>query len=173
MEAPRELYHEEIKKLKDFRSKLDSHVIYKEDVDLFADDFEEMVAQAKVITRVSDRLQKKLDNANVQIRSQNDEITEKNAELEVTIKQLAEARVGKRASTIMFTLAIILFVSEEFFLERWIEDIVSIWYIDLMIKGLLALFLKFFESGLESFFLNQEKKKILAKEKQDLEQESN
>ncbi|MFH6981920.1 hypothetical protein [Marinoscillum sp. 108] len=165
MEGPKELYHEEIKKLKDFRVRLDTHAIYKKDLEDFSDDYEDLVAQAKVITRVSDRLQKKLDNANIQIREQNDEIKDKNLELEKTIKDLAEAKVGRKASTIMFTLAIILFLSEEFFLEDIIESNVSIPYVDLMAKGLIAIILKFFESGLESFFLNQEKRKIIKQEK--------
>lgn len=169
MEGPRELYHEEIKKLKDFRSRLDTHAIYKQDLESFSDDYEELVAQAKVITRVSDRLQKKLDNANLQIREQNDEIKLKNSELEKTIQQLVQARVGRKASTIMFTLAIVLFISEEFFLEDMIESYVSIPYLGLIIKGLIALGLKFFESGLETFFLNQEKKKIIAQEQKDQE----
>ncbi|REE02181.1 hypothetical protein [Marinoscillum furvescens] len=169
MEGPRELYHEEIKKLKDFRSRLDTHAIYKQDLESFSDDYEELVAQAKVITRVSDRLQKKLDNANLQIREQNDEIKLKNTELEKTIQQLVQARVGRKASTIMFTLAIVLFISEEFFLEEMIESYVSIPYLGLIIKGLIALGLKFFESALETFFLNQEKKKIIAQERKEEE----
>lgn len=169
MSRPAELYHEEIKRLKDFRIRLDTHAIYKADLEAFSDDYEELVAQAKVITRVSDRLQKKLDNANVQIREQNEEIKEKNVELENTISQLVQARVGRKASTIMFTLAIILFLSEEMFLEDFIDSMVTFPYLDLIIKGAIAIGLKFFEGGLESFFLNQEKKKILAQEKKQEE----
>lgn len=167
MEGKRELYHEEVKRLKDFRSKLDAHAIYKQDLELFSDEYEELVAQAKVITRVSDRLQKKLDTANIQIREQNDQIKLKNVELEETIRQLVQARVGRRASTIMFTLAIVLFVSEEFFLEDIIESYVTLPYLELGVKGGIALFLKFFEGGLESFFLNREKRKILAQEQRE------
>ena len=45
MERPKELYHEEIKRLKDFRSKLDTHAIYKQDLESFGDEYEELVAQ--------------------------------------------------------------------------------------------------------------------------------
>ncbi|MBV6644437.1 MAG: hypothetical protein KI790_03255 [Cyclobacteriaceae bacterium] len=165
MDKSRELYHEEIKALRDFKGKIDTHAIYKEDLDDFSDQYEELVAQAKVITRVSDRLQKKLDTANIQIREQNEEIKEKNIELEKTIQQLVQARVGRRASTIMFTVAILLFISEEYYLESMISNIVSVWYFDLAIKGGLAVILKFLESGLESYFLNREKKKIIKQEK--------
>ncbi len=164
MEGPSELYHDEIRRLKEFRARLDTHAIYKQDIEGFTDDYEDLVAQAKVITRVSDRLQKKLDNANFQIKEQNNQIKTKNVELESTIGELAKARVGRKASTIMFTLAIILFISEEYFVEPIIEKFISIPHLGLGIKGLLALMLKFFESTLENFFLNQEKKKIIKHE---------
>ncbi|MAE84633.1 MAG: hypothetical protein CMB80_17975 [Flammeovirgaceae bacterium] len=178
MERPKELYHEEIKRLKDFRSKLDTHAIYKQDLESFGDEYEELVAQAKVITRVSDRLQKKLDNANIQIREQNDEITDKNVQLETTISELAEAKVGRRATTALFFLAIILFLGEELFVEDAIQNYLSSVdlgnffnslkdYVGLFIKLLLAIGLKFFEGGLESFLLNQEKKKIMKQEKKE------
>lgn len=159
--TPQELYHEEIKKLKEFRSKLESHSIYKEQLDEFSDDYEELVAQAKVITRVSDRLQKKLDGANIQIREQNDEIKVKNVQLENTIDQLAKAKVGKRASTIMLTVALVLFVVEQVVLQPIIEQSISIPYMDLILLLVLFFVVKFFEGGLEKYFLKQEQKKIL------------
>ena len=162
MEAtPQELYHEEIKKLKDFRSKLESHSIYKEQLEEFSDDYEELVAQAKVITRVSDRLQKKLDSANIQIREQNEEIKLKNVQLENTIDQLAKAKVGRRASTIMLTVALLLFVAEQYFIQPKIEEMISIPYMDLIILLGLFFVVKFFEGGLEKYFLKQEQKKII------------
>ncbi|WP_421878134.1 hypothetical protein [Marinoscillum sp.] len=179
MERPKELYHEEIKRLKDFRSKLDTHAIYKQDLESFSDEYEELVAQAKVITRVSDRLQKKLDNANIQIREQNKEIGNKNVQLEQTISELAEAKVGRRATTALFFLAIILFLAEEIFVEDAIQSYVASLdmgdflnsikdYFGLGLKLLIAIGLKFFEGSLESFLLNQEKRKIMKQEKKEL-----
>ena len=82
MDKNQELYYDEINSLRKFRAKIETHAIYKEDLDAFSDEYEELVAQAKVITRVSDRLQKKLDNANMQIREQNEETrTEKGSGL--------------------------------------------------------------------------------------------
>lgn len=167
MEGPRELYHEEIKKLKDFRLSLETHAIYKEDLDNFSDDYEELVAQAKVITRVSDRLQKKLDNANVQIREQNDEIKVKNLQLEDTIEQLAKAKVGRKASTIMLTVALLLFVLEQVFLEPIIEQTFAIANLDLVVLALLFFIVKFLESGLEKYFVRQEQKKIIEKKEKE------
>lgn len=174
MEGPKELYHEEIKRLKDFRSKLETHAIYKEDLEGFSDDYEELVAQTKVITRVSDRLQKKLDNANIQIREQNDEIKKKNVQLEDTIVELAKAKIGRKASTIMLTVALILFFLEQYFLEPIIEQSIPGSYGFLSIGVLAALFfiVKFLESALEKYFLKREQKRILSKEKQGKEFDS-
>ena len=167
MEKNYELYYDEINSLRKFRSKIETHAIYKEDLDAFSDEYEELVAQAKVITRVSDRLQKKLDNANLQIREQNEEIKDKNVELGKTIEQLAVARVGKKASTIMLTVAVVLFILEQIFIEPIIEENIQIPYVGLGILAVLFLVVKFSEGALEKYFLNQEKKKILEQEKKE------
>lgn len=164
MDKNQELYYDEIDSLRKFRAKIDTHAIYKEDLDSFSDEYEELVAQAKVITRVSDRLQKKLDNANLQIREQNEEIKDKNVELGKTIDQLAVAKVGRRASTIMLTVAVVLFMLEQIFIEPIIEENIEIPYVGLAILAILFFLVKFFEGRLERYFLNKEKKKILKNE---------
>ncbi|MEM0938863.1 MAG: hypothetical protein AAF600_03420 [Bacteroidota bacterium] len=169
MKGNRELYYDEIESLKKFRSKIETHAIYKEELDSFSDAYEELVAQAKVITRVSDRLQKKLDNANTQIRKQNEEIKNKNIQLADTIDRLAKAEVGKRASTIMLTVAAVLFILEQIFIEPIIDENIDAPYVGLGILGLLFFIVKFFEGALEKYFMNQEKKKILAGENQGIE----
>lgn len=169
MEGPKELYHEEIKKLKDFKSKLETHAIYKEDLEDFSNDYEELVAQAKVITRVSDRLQKKLDTANVHIREQNEEIKIKNLKLEETISELAKAKIGRRASTIMLIVALALFFLEQYFLQPIIEENIPLNFHFLSIIILVGLFfvVKFLESGLEKHFLKQEQQRILSNKERD------
>ncbi len=173
MDKPRELYYEELSNLHQFREKIDTHAIYKKDLESFSEQYEELVAQAKVITRVSDRLQKKLDNANVQIRAQNVEIQDKNTQLEDTIQQLAKARVGRRASTIMLTVALLLFVLEQFILQPIIDEFVGrylpqqfIFLGSLIVLLILFFGVKFLEGRLEDYFMTQEKKKILSQEKQ-------
>lgn len=168
MDNPRELYHEEIKKLKDFRLRLESHSIYKEQLDEFSDDYEELVAQAKVITRVSDRLQKKLDGANLQIREQNAEITEKNVRLTDTIDELAKAKVGKKASTIMLFVALTLFVLEQAFIQPFIEEQFSnIYYLDWVLLAGIFFLAKFFESRLEGYFVDAQKRKIIEEQEKE------
>ena len=164
MDKNQELYYDEINSLRRFRAKIETHAIYKEDLDAFSDEYEELVAQAKVITRVSDRLQKKLDNANMQIREQNEEIKDKNVQLADTVTQLAKAKVGRKASTILLTVAVILFIMEQLLLEPIIDTYFDTQFVSLGILGVLFLIIKFSEGALESYFMNQEKKKILAKE---------
>ncbi len=170
MDKNQELYYDEINSLRKFRSKIDSHAVYKEDLDSFSDEYEELIAQAKVITRVSDRLQKKLDNANIQIKDQNEEIKFKNIELKTTVDQLAQARVGRRASTIMLSVALVLFILEQIFIEPLIEESIDIPYVGLGILGVLFVIVKVLESSLEKYFMNKEKKKILEAEKTQEEQ---
>ncbi|WP_420318676.1 hypothetical protein [Ekhidna sp.] len=168
MNTNQELYHDEIESLRRFRSKIETHAIYKEDLDDFSDEYEELVAQAKVITRVSDRLQKKLDNANMQIREQNEEIKDKNVQLADTVDQLAKAKVGRRASTILFTVAVVLFILEQVLLEPIIDEYFDTQFVSLGILGLLFMLVKFSEGALESYFMNKEKKKILANEQNNI-----
>ncbi len=168
MEGSQELYFDEIESLRKFRYKIEAHAIYKEDLDSFSDEYEELIAQAKVITRVSDRLQKKLDNANTQIRDQNEEIKDKNTQLADTIDQLAKAKVGRRASTIMLTVAIILFILEQVFLEPEIEKLNLAGYVSYAILGFLFLIVKFLEGGLEKYFMNKEKNKIIKREAESI-----
>ncbi|SNT30347.1 hypothetical protein SAMN05421640_3303 [Ekhidna lutea] len=164
MNKNHELYYDEIDSLRKFRSKIETHAIYKEDLDSFSDEYEELVAQAKVITRVSDRLQKKLDNANMQIREQNDEIKDKNVQLADTVTQLAKAKVGRKASTILLTVAVVLFILEQLLLEPIIDEYFDTQFVSLGILGALFLLIKFSEGALENYFMNKEKSKILQKE---------
>jgi hypothetical protein len=160
----KELYHDEVNNLKKFKDKIEAHTIYKEDLESFSEQYDELIAQAKVITRVSDRLQKKLDSANLQIRDQNKEITKQNLELETTVTQLAQARVGRRASTILYFIAITLFIIEEFTLEGLMDSLNWHPYVAIFIKVATFFIVKLFEGRLEGYFMNQEKKKILTDE---------
>jgi len=169
MDKNHDLYYDEISSLRKFRTKIDSHAVYKEDLDDFSNEYEELIAQAKVITRVSDRLQKKLDNANIQIKEQNDEIKFKNIELKTTIDQLAQARVGRKASTIMLTVALVLFIAEQLLLEPWIDANIDIPFAGLGILGILFVVVKILESSLEKYFMNKEKTKILEVEQKQVE----
>ena len=162
----KELYHEEQKILSDYVVKVKKKSVHLEDAVTIAVNYKDLLDQSKVITKISDRLQKKLDNANQKIKNQNAEIHDKNQELEDTVDKLAKVTVGKKASRIMFGMAITLFISEEYFLAPIIDSYVDgSTIIALALKGIVAVvLLKFIESALETFFMNREKARIMNRE---------
>lgn len=170
MDRQHELYYDEISNLKRFRAKIDTHAVYKEDLDFFSDEYEELITQAKVITRVSDRLQKKLDTANIKIKSQNDEISDKNFELGKTVDQLLKAQVGKRASAVMLIVALVIFVLEQAFIDPMIQDAIQIPYLNYLALLPIFFLIKFFESRLEKYYMDKEKKNILESDKSEKEE---
>lgn len=157
----KDLFQEEERLLSSYLKKIDENNVYLEDAESFATNYKDLIDQSKVITRISDRLQKKLDMANQKIKSQNLEINEKNEQLENTIVELATAKVGKKASRVLFIMAIILFISEEIFLEPVLDDYIDLPYMGLFIKGIIAFGLKMFESNIEQYFMKEEQGKIL------------
>ena len=159
----KELYHEEQKILSDYVGKVKKKSVQLEDAVNIAVNYKDLLDQSKVITKISDRLQKKLDHANQKIKNQNIEIQNKNQKLEDTVENLAKVTVGKKASRLMFVLAVGLFFVEEYFLAPIIEELVNgIMLFGLLIKGLVAVVvLKFMESALEKYFMNKEKQKIM------------
>lgn len=157
----KDLFTEEEKVLSSYRRKIEKEDVYLEDAESFANSYKDLIDQTRVITRISDRLQKKLDMANQKIRSQNEVIGQKNELLENTIIELTRAKVSKKASTILLTLALILFISEQYLLEPLIESYVVIPYLGIVLKGLIAFSLKFFETGIENYFMKKEQSEIL------------
>jgi len=164
----KELYYEEQKILSDYVGRIKKKEVNLEDAVNIAVNYKDLLDQSKVITRISDRLQKKLDHSNQKIKSQNVEISKKNKELDNTIGQLTKMTVGKKATRIMFVLAVILFISEEQFLAPIINDYVGTPYVSLGLMLIIAMLLKFFESWLEGYFLKQQKHKILTREESGL-----
>ncbi len=155
------LYQKEDNILENFQKKIEEKSMTYEDMIEFKEAYESLTAESQVMLKISDRLQKRLDTANVKITQKNEEIQQKNTKLKEAIEKLAEARVGKKASTIMFTVAILLFVSEEIYLGPLIEYFVNFSFLILFIKGGIALMLKVLEGLLESSLTKGEKKKIL------------
>ncbi len=155
------LFIDENEKLEEFQKKIDDRSYTHEDIVAFKELFEGQTAESQVMMRISDRLQKRLDNANTKIREKNEEIVNKNEKLNEALDNLMKARVGKKASTIMFTATILIFVSEELYLGPMVEYVISYAYLILILKGLVAIGLKSFETILENIFVNQAKKKIV------------
>ena len=161
----KELYHEEQKVLSDYVGKVKKKDVNLEDAVGIAMHYKDLLDQSKVITRISDRLQKKLDHANQKIKKQNSEIQVKNTQLETTIDQLDKMTMGKKATRILFVFFIVIFISEQLFLEPVIENWINSpdygQFLGIGIMLLVAILLKFFEGKLEGYFLAQSKKEIL------------
>lgn len=155
------LYQHEEEALEVIQKKLDDDNCTMNDVREFKDVYQNLFEESRMMIKISDRLQKKLDTAKKKVQEKNEEVLEKNQSLKEAIEKLAKARVGKKASTIMFTMAIFLFVSEELYIEPFVEYFADYSYLIWILKGGIALSLKFFESFLESYFVGGEKKKIL------------
>ncbi len=115
---------------------------YREKLVALSQRYEETLDESRLITRVSDRLQRRLDNANQKLE-------ENNIELQQTVDALTKARVGRKATTIVLIIAVILFLLVEGVLEPIIDDFVEINLskeyktpISLVVKLILALFLR-------------------------------
>lgn len=118
---------------------------------LLSEQYARLLGDAKLVTSVSDRLQNKLNNASEQVMQANEKVSAQNEKLKQTIALLREARVGKKATTIVLLLAIILFLVSEAFIEPQIEKVVDDWYIGLLLKGVIAVSLKPLEALVEKF----------------------
>ena len=150
----KELCYREIENLKKFRSTIDSCVVCEEGKEGFAEEYENLIAQITLISKVSDRFQKKIRESNLKIAKQNEEI-------QSTVDQLKHAKIGKKASLIMLFLTFILFMMEEKVIEPLINENVDIAYVNLGILIVLFAVVKILESTLHTYLMNKEKKRIL------------
>jgi F0F1-type ATP synthase assembly protein I len=157
----KDLFLQERSKLDDFNNKLDQKKLKYEDVRLISKDYSGVLDQITLVTKVSDRLQRKLAEANNEIRSKNEEIKAKNEELEETLINLAKAKLGKKASSVMLSVGLLLLVLEEYLLDDYLNTINMGFIIDLSIKVMIAVGMKLLESRLENYFMTREKKKII------------
>lgn len=122
------------------------------------EEYAELLDQVKIITKISDRLQRKLDRTNDKLNQSNEELNKKNIELEQTIDALTKARVSRRATTIVFIVAIFLFVLTEALIEPEIEKVVDNMWIGLLLKFIVAALIKPGEMLLEKTLLKRARK---------------
>lgn len=120
----------------------------KKEFENLIENFEETIGELKLITKVSDKLQNKLDKTNSALDN-------KNKELQETLDALTKAKAGRKAATIILALAVILFILEEVFIEKIIDNYSgeNIWF-SLGAKGMIALGLKPLEGFLEKMLLD-------------------
>ncbi|OYT14422.1 MAG: hypothetical protein B7C24_18440 [Bacteroidetes bacterium 4572_77] len=120
--------------------------------------YQELLDQTILITRISDRLQKKLDKTN-------DQLHDKNEELQNTIDDLVKAKVGRKATTIVFVFALLLFIISEAFLEPYIDSYANDLYLSLAIKAGIAMLIKPIEMIVETTMLKRARRKTMEKPK--------
>jgi predicted ribosome quality control (RQC) complex YloA/Tae2 family protein len=122
---------------------------YRQELEEVKDYYEDLLDQGMLITKVSDRLQNKLNNLN-------SKLNDKNTELQDTIDELTKAKVGRRATTIVLLVAIVLFIVSEGILEPQIEANLgdNVW-MGLLLKGVIALLLKPIETFTEKYLMRR------------------
>ncbi len=123
---------------------------FKEEIKQISTYYEELLDQAKLITKVSDRLQNKLNNLNAKLHDKNDE-------LQRTLDELTKAKVGRRAATIALFVTVALFLISEGLVEPQIESALGKgnFALGLAFKGVIALLLKPIETLAEKFLLKR------------------
>lgn len=157
------IYHQEHDNLEQSKTFLARNEYSKMELQLefkrLIENYEELVDQVKIITKISDRLQKKLNNTNEQLEVLNLELNDTNAELKETIDALTAARIGKKAATIVIIIAVILFMLSSVFIEPEIDKFVDNYWIAVGLKLVVALMLNPIQSVVEKSMLRQARKK--------------
>jgi hypothetical protein len=161
--AKQNLFEAELQVLKTSQAFLENENISLEDckkqlVEINSN-YEDLLDQSKLITKVSDRLQKKITKAH-------DALEETNIELQDTLDALTKAKVGRKAAVIVLIVFILLFVLSEAFLEPLIENYARLhfqgeWAIqgfNLGSKGFLALLFRPIEAIVEKILMKQAEK---------------
>ena len=130
----------------------------KEYVEL-TDAYSQLLEETRLITRVSDRLQNKINRAHdtlslqsEKINTINSELQNNNVALKSAIQQLTKAKVSNKTTTIVLTFAIFLFFISEGLVEPIIERRVESFWLGLLFKGSIVLLLKPIEMVVEKYF---------------------
>lgn len=152
----------------------ENHTVDKlrDEFKILTSNYSELIDQIVLITRISDRLQKKLDQTNEKLSDLNAELEDKNIELQNTIDDLVKARVGRRATTIVFVFALVLFVFSEALIEPYIDTYADNIYISLAIKAIIAMSIKPLEMLVESSMMKSARKRRLNQRSETVNEET-
>ncbi|MBK6264252.1 hypothetical protein JKA74_04325 [Marivirga sp. S37H4] len=134
----------------------------KENYTALCNKYERLIGEAKLLTSVSDRLHSRLNEANEKLKKQSDEINKINDDLKVnnqllqdTIDQLVKAKVGRKASSIVLLIAIILFIISEGVLEPLVEEKFGNEQIGFVFKLGIAILLKPIDVLVERYMMRK------------------
>ncbi len=106
------------------------------------EDYKKLLEQARFLTWISGRLEKKLHKSNR-------DLAERNSKLEKAVDELMTAKAGRSAYAIIYFIAIVLFVLEEFLIEPVIEQFGNGVGYSILIKLIIVLMLKVSEGVIE------------------------
>jgi hypothetical protein len=129
-------------KHKDFLSQDHPPEQIKDSLGTLTQDYKKLLEQTRFLTWVSGRLERKLQKANR-------DLVDRNGLLEKTVEDLITAKAGRRAYAIIYFIAIVLFVLEEFFIEPFIGMLGNGVGYSIMIKLIIVLLLKISEGIIE------------------------
>jgi hypothetical protein len=150
--------------------------------------YERLLDDSKLLTSIGDRLQRKLKSANLMMREQAEEIKrvnanvqEKNIELQLTVDELTKTKASRRATALVFTFIVALFIITEL-IEQLLDNILSstvansnvVIAISWTLKTILVVAFKPAEAFIEKRILKRSEKDKLAdkaQKKQELQAE--
>jgi hypothetical protein len=161
-QAEDKLFSNEAKVLHQYRDILENQKGEKIDrvvVEELLKKYSSLLEQSKFLTWISGRLERKLQKVN-------QELFVKNHDMQNALDDLIKAKAGRSAYAIIYFIAIILFVLEEFFVEPVINVLGGgLWY-GILIKLVIVLFLKSSEGFIEEQIISKSPlKKIINKKK--------
>lgn len=158
------VFGEELELLKSSRSFLKNESITlaecKDELTHLQKSYDELLDQTKLITKVSDRLQSKINKSN-------EELEGKNIELQESLDALTRAKLSRKANTITLIVVFALFMLTEALVEPWMEESVAIYFkggtflfLILSAKAVVALMLRPIEKLVEKYLYRKEQEKF-------------
>lgn len=151
------LFSNEAKVLSTYRDMLAANTdekISRTALEDLTEKYKNLLEQSRFLTWISGRLERKLQKAN-------QELFVKNDEMQKALDDLVKARAGKNAYAIIYFIAIILFVLEEFFVDPLIKVVGGgLWY-SILIKLVIVLLLKVSEGFIEERIIGNRPGKAL------------
>ena len=139
------LFKKEIQILNKYREIADQDVSHEDAKIALAEltnKYKALLEQTRFLTWISGRLERKLHRTNR-------ELFEKNNKLENTLHELTKSEAGRNATGIIYFIAIVLFVLEEYFVEPVIGMFGEGVSYGILFKVMIVLLLKVSEGFLE------------------------
>jgi hypothetical protein len=112
--------------------------------------YKNLLDQTRFLTWISGRLERKLQR-------KNRELFENNKQLQQTLDELTKAEAERSATAIIYFIAIVLFVLEEYFVEPFVNMVGGNVGYGILIKLAIVLMLKLSEGFIEKQISNRRK----------------